>query len=82
MELSRGIFQDFNTLAMAFLKHFQLPVCYEVGTHLLTSLKHDKATHILDHIHEWRLHHCLIKFDIPDQLLTHWFATSFVNNIA
>ena len=63
-------------------RSFQLPVRYEVGTHLLTSLKQDKATHISDHIHEWRRHRRLIKFDIPDQLLTHWFTTSFVNKIA
>ena len=53
IELTHGIFQDFNTLAMAFLTHFQLLVRYEAGTHILTSLKQDKATHISDHIHEW-----------------------------
>ena len=67
---------------MAFLTHFQLPVCYEARTHLLTSLKQDKATHISDHIHEWRHRHRLIKFHIPNQILTHWFTTSFVNKIA
>ena len=67
---------------MAFLTHFQFPVHYEAATHLLTSLKHDQATHILNHIHEWRQRRCLIKFEIPDQLLTHWFTTSFVNQIA
>lgn len=36
------------------------------------------ATHISDHIHEWRRHRRLIKFWIPDQLLTDWFTTSFV----
>ena len=39
IKLSRGIFQGVNSLAMAFLTHFQLPVRYEVGTHLLTSWK-------------------------------------------
>ena len=29
IELPHGIFQDFNTLAMAFLTHFQLPIRYE-----------------------------------------------------
>ena len=82
IELPCGIFQDFNTLSMAFLTHFQLPVRYEAGTHLLTSLKQDKATHISDHIHEWRRRRRLIKFDIPDLLLNHWFTTSFVNKIA
>lgn len=81
IELSRGIFQDFNSLAMAFLTHFQLPVRYEAGMHLLTSLKQDKPTHISDHIHEWQNRRRLIKFHIPDQILTHWFTTSFVNKI-
>ena len=81
IELPRGIFQDFNTLTMAFLTHFQLPVRYEAGMHLLTSLKQDRATHISDHIDEWRQRHRLIKFEIPGQLLTHWFTTSFVNQI-
>ena len=39
IELSHGIFQDFNSFAMEFLTYFQLPVRYETGTHLLTSLK-------------------------------------------
>jgi hypothetical protein len=38
IELQRGTFQDFNSLAMDFLMHFQLPICYETGTELLTSL--------------------------------------------
>ena len=38
--------------------------------------------HISDHIHEWRRHHHLIKFWIPNQLLTNWFTTSFVGLIA
>ena len=45
-------------------------------------MKQDRATHISDHIHEWRRHRLLIKFDIPDQLLTDWFTTSFFNQIA
>lgn len=46
------------------------------------SLKQDMATHISDHIHEWRRCHHLIKFWIPDQLLTDWFTTSFIPTIA
>ena len=80
--MSHGVFQDFNSLAMAFLTHFQLPVRYETEMHLLTSLKQDRATHISDHIHEWRHRRHMIKFEIPDQLLTHWFTTSFVNHIS
>ena len=70
IELARRSFQDFNSLAMAFQTHFQLPIRYETGTHLLTSLKQTTATHISDHIHEWRHRQCLIKFWIPDKLLT------------
>ena len=39
IKLPRGAYQDFNSLAMEFLTHLQLPVHYEIGTHLLTSLK-------------------------------------------
>ena len=53
-----------------------------MGTHLLTSLKKTTAMHIYDHIHEWRQRRRLIKFWIPDQLLTDWFTTSFVGPIA
>ena len=32
IELPRGAFTLFDDLAMNFLNHFQLPVCYDVGT--------------------------------------------------
>jgi hypothetical protein len=54
IELPRGFFSNFNTLAMAFLTHYQLPIRYDTGTEILTSFKQNKATHISDHIHEWR----------------------------
>jgi hypothetical protein len=54
IELPRGSFQDFNSLAMSFLTHFQLPIRYEMGTELLTSLRQTNSVHISDHIHEWR----------------------------
>lgn len=66
---------------MEFLTNFQLPIRYETGTHLLTSLKQGRATHISDHIDEWRCYCHLIKFDISDKLLTDWFTTSFINQI-
>ena len=66
---------------MAFLNHFQLPVQYETSTHLLTSLKQNTATHISDHMHEWRRQRQLIKFYILDGLLTEWFTKLFVNKI-
>ena len=54
IEIQHGTFQDFNSLAMDFLTHFQLPICYEMGTELLTSLFQTNSVHISDHIHEWR----------------------------
>jgi hypothetical protein len=54
IELPRGFFSDFNTLAMDFLTHYQLPIRYDTGTEILTSFKQTKGTHISDHIHEWR----------------------------
>jgi hypothetical protein len=69
IELPRGFFTDFNTLAMDFLTHYHLPICYEMGTDILTSFKQTKATHISDHIHEWRHRQRLIKIELPDQLL-------------
>jgi hypothetical protein len=54
IELPRASFHDFNSLAMSFLTHFQLPIRYEMGTELLTSLRQTTSVHISDHIHEWR----------------------------
>jgi hypothetical protein len=66
---------------MAFLTHYQLPIRYDTGTEILTSFKQNKATHISDHIHEWRRRRRLIKLELPDQLLAEWFTKSFVNDI-
>jgi hypothetical protein len=82
IELPRGFFSDFNTLAMAFLTHYQLPIRYDTGTEILTSFKQSTGTHISDHIHEWRRRRRLIKLELPDQLLAEWFTKSFVNKIA
>ena len=67
---------------MAFLTHFQLPIRYETGTELLTSLRKSINTHISDHIHEWRRRRRLIKATIPDQLLSDWFTKSLLPPIA
>jgi hypothetical protein len=82
IELQRGSFQDFNSLAMDFLTHFQLPIRYETGTELLTSLRQTNSVHISDHIHEWRRRRRLIKATIPDQLLAEWFTKSLLPPIA
>jgi hypothetical protein len=81
IELPRGFFTDFNTLTMAFLTHYQLPIHYETWTEILSSFKQFKATHISNHIHEWRWRQRLIKLELPDQLLEEWFIKSFVNDI-
>ena len=52
IELPQDAYQDFNSLSMTFLTHFQLRVCNDTGTHLLTSLEQNTTTHISDHIHE------------------------------
>jgi hypothetical protein len=53
IELLCGSFQDLNSLVMSFT-HFQLPIRYETGNELLTSLRQTNSVHIFDHIHEWR----------------------------
>ena len=63
----------FNDLAMTFLNHFQLLVHYDVGTELLSKFWKDKATHISDHIQEWRRRKRLIKAFIPPEFLLEWF---------
>ena len=58
---------------MTFLNHFQLPVHYDVGTKLLSTIQQDKAMHILDHIQEWHRRKRLIKAFIPLEFLLEWF---------
>ena len=82
IELPQHSVWDFNALAMAFLTHFQLPIRYEIGTDLLTSLQQTTSTHLSDHIHEWRRRRRLIKAPIPDQLLDDWFTKYLLPPIA
>ena len=82
IELPQHSFWDFNALAMAFLTHFQLPIRYEIGTDLLTSLCQTTSTHISDHIHEWRRRRRLIKAPIPDRLLPDWFTKYLLPSLA
>ena len=69
---------DFSALETVFITHFQLPIRYEMGTNLLTSLRQNTSTHISDDIHEWRRQGRLIKAPIPDQLLADWFTKSLL----
>jgi hypothetical protein len=63
---------------MVFLNHFQLPVHYDVGTKLLANFEQDKATHISDHIREWRRWKSLIKATVPPEFLLEWFLKSLL----
>ena len=54
IELPPSSFRDFGSLAMVFLPYFQIPINYEMRMVLLTLLCQNTATHIFDHIHEWR----------------------------
>jgi hypothetical protein len=82
IELPCASLHDFNSLAMSFLMHFQLPIRYEMGTELLTSLRQTEYVHLSDHIHEWRLRQRMIKVIIPDILLAQWFTKSLLPPIA
>ena len=73
---------QFQSLAIAFLTHFQLPIWYETGTKLLTSLRQNTATHIFDYIHEWRWRKRIVKALIPDVLLEDWFTKSLLPKIS
>ena len=82
IELPATSFFDFQSLAIKFLTHFQLPIWYEMGTKLLTSLRQNTTTHICDHIHEWRRHRRLVKAPILDALLADWFTKSLFPKIS
>jgi hypothetical protein len=82
IELKGGSFRSFNNLAMEFLTHYQFPIQYEIGMELLTSLHQDNATHISDHIHEWRRWRRMIKTQILDKLLMEWFTKSLLPPIS
>jgi hypothetical protein len=82
IELPQGLFNDFNTLSMAFLMHYQLPIQYETRTKILSYFKQYSSTHISDHIHEWRRRRRLIKVPLPNQLLVVWFTKSLIGPIA
>ena len=53
-----------------------------MGTELLTSLRQNTATHISDHIHEWKRQRRLVKAPILDALLADWFTKSLLPKIS
>jgi hypothetical protein len=67
---------------LVFLNHFQLPVHYDAGLELLSTLRQDTATHISDHIQEWRRQKRLIKTSIPSTFILEWFLESLHPSIS
>ena len=65
IELPRGAYGTFCQLVLVFLNQFQLPIHYDVGLQILSTLCQDTTTHISDHIQEWRRRKRLIKTPIP-----------------
>jgi hypothetical protein len=77
IELPSGAYGTFSHLVMVFHNHFQLPIHYDAGLELLSTLRQDTTTHISDHIQEWRRRKRLIKTLIPPKFLLEWFLKSF-----
>ena len=82
IEFPGGSFKSFADLANIFLNHFQLPVRYDARTELLATFRQDKATHISDHIQEWRQRKRLIKAGIPPEYRLEWFLKSLQPEIS
>jgi hypothetical protein len=54
-------------------------VHYNTNTDILSTYHHDKSTHILDHIQEWRRRKWLIKATIPLEFMLEWFLKSLLS---
>jgi hypothetical protein len=76
IEISGGMYITFNQMVLVFLNHFQLSVHYDVCIEIMSAFRQDKATHISDHIEEWRRRKRLIKAYIPPEFLLEWFLKS------
>lgn len=63
------------------LTHFKLPIRYDKGTELFTSLRQYTSTHILDHIHEWRQRRQLIA-EIPGKFILADWLKLLLHNIS
>jgi hypothetical protein len=77
IELPSGAYGTFGHLVMVFHNHFQLPIHYDAGLELLSTLRQDTGTHILDHIQEWRRWKRLIKTPIPTKFILDGFLSLF-----
>jgi hypothetical protein len=74
-----GSHATFESLAKAFLTFFQLPIRHDNGLELLSNFKQTSATHIVDHIHEWRRRRSLCKEETTKQQCLDWFLRSLVS---
>jgi hypothetical protein len=79
VEERSGSHATFESLAKAFLTFFQLPIRHDNGLELLSNFKQTSATHIADHIHEWRRRRSLCKEETTKQQCLDWFLRSLVS---
>ena len=82
IELPSFTYDSFLDLATIFLNYFQLLVWNDVGIDLLSTFMQNKATHIFDHIQEWRRRKRMIKANIPPEFLLEWFLKSLFSYIS
>ena len=82
IEIPSTAYDIFLDLATVLLNQFQLLVRYDVGTDLLSVFQQNKATHISDHIQEWRRRKRIIKATIPPEFLLEWFLKSLLPYIS
>jgi len=66
IELQLTFYYNVSSLVIELLTYFQLPIHYEIGTKILTSLH---VLTFLYYIHEWRKKHMMIRIEIPNHLL-------------
>jgi hypothetical protein len=77
-----GSHMTFESLAKTFLTFFQLPVHHDNGIELISKFKQTPATHITDHIHEWRQRCSLCKAETTKEQCLDWFLRSLVPLLA
>ena len=66
IELPHATYPNFSSLASMLLKYIKLPVHYDEVMETMLSCRQTTATHIMDHIHEWRHHHSLCKVQLDE----------------
>ena len=78
IELPQAKYLDFNSLAFMFLQYFRLLVRYNEGMEILLYCRQNTATHIIDHICEWRKYRSLCKIQLDDRIFLDWFLKKFL----